>query len=526
MADQQRIQPPYGDIFFVNTPTIDRWGQQMYAEQKQREARRQQESAILDANIQKEIGKVRSIDTPEVIKAYQDYKAYTQKALFDKKLQKDPQAYNDLLQLKNQAYQNIFTIANGSAEMKDFQKQQATGYAKNPNAYDDNAGTMLSEAMNTPYSQLRNHSVFGDLTNPNTYTYKGSNTNWAEHVQKAMGQPKQVYSKEDMMDGGLQTKITPYMYGNSPAQVKDYLIGTMATHQAGRDAAYQWDHTPEKEIEDTVKAYQALPKEYWERIGASGPQDILPKNPDNKAENYASLLAMKSAIANAPKEGTPVFRDNKKAIMDLNWARDKVMEGIKFGHAKKLKEGEQKAVDNWIAGYWDKRISDAKAGPPFAYQDANTIDEKGIIEGTKGAVVGTKVAHQIQLDGVAAKALARNGVEPSELYVMQDGNLLPIFYEYQQNYENGKKTDVTIKRDAKGNPVQDKEYSKPITMDQAYLAMGYRGQTKKELGGTMSSTYAEKNEAKSKHPLPAGQPKVVKQGGYTYTWNENTGEYE
>jgi hypothetical protein len=31
---------------------------------------------------------------------------------------------------------------------------------------------------------------------------------------------------------------------------------------------------------------------------------------------------------------------------------------------------------------------------------------------------------------------------------------------------------------------------------------------------------------KAKYPLPAGKPRTVKQGGFTYTWNEQTGEYE
>jgi len=74
----------YGDIFLVQTPVLDRWGQQLYAEQKIAEQRRAQENQGLDAMIQKEVGKVRSVDTPDVIKAYQDYKGLKQKLLFDK----------------------------------------------------------------------------------------------------------------------------------------------------------------------------------------------------------------------------------------------------------------------------------------------------------------------------------------------------------------------------------------------------------------------------------------------------------
>jgi hypothetical protein len=480
----------FGDAFLVQTPTLDRWGQQLYAEQKLAEQRRAQENQGLDAMIQREIGKVRSVDTPEVIKAYQDYKGLKQKILFDKQLQKDPLAYNQAQQAANQAYRNIFTVANGSAEMKDFQKQQATGYAKNPNAYDDNTGTMLSEAMNTPYSQLRKHPVFGDLTNPNTYTYKGSNTNWAEHVQKAMGQLNPTWSKEDVMDGGLQTKITPYSYGNSPGQVKDYLIGAMATHQGGRDAAYQWDHTPEKEIEETIKAYQALPKEYWQRIGLSGPQDLLPKNPDNKAENYASLQAMKYAISNAPREGTPVFRENKAAVMAAQEAKDKRMEAIQHSNAeglirlrKELNPSDTEENNSWVENYLDKVISEAKANPQAAHEIYRGKNYNGKV-------------HEIPQDSVIEKAFTRGAGKdartPDKLYATDDGRVFPVFYKYKKD-KNG---ETALDTNAAGHPLIDEDYGGPLSMDQAKLALGYRGQTKKQLAGTMSGAAPKTNPSR------------------------------
>src|SRR4051812_4363238 len=117
---------PWGDAFIVQTPTLDRWSQQLYQEQKIRQAKQQQEDAALDANIQKEIGKVRSVDTPEVIQAYHDYKQGKKQLLFDKQLQKDPLAYNQAQQKVLQDYQRVFTTANKSAEIKDMQKQLAT----------------------------------------------------------------------------------------------------------------------------------------------------------------------------------------------------------------------------------------------------------------------------------------------------------------------------------------------------------------------------------------------------------------
>lgn len=511
MAQQQ----PYGDIFYVQTPTLDRWSQQLYQEQRIREAKHQQENAALDANISKDLGKVRSVDAPEIIKDYHDLKQIRKQLYFNKQLHNDPVVYNQLQQQGLQKYQDIVSKSNKSAEVKDMAKGLGSIGASDRA---DDYGQRVSALMNTPLSQLQNHPVYGnELLDVDKYKYGGPNTDWSKIVNNAAGKTNKVEGTTITLPGGLQTSTPVYEYGNTPAQIKDNILGAMSMHQAGRDAAYTWDHIPEADIEKTIKDFQAIPKEDWQKMGLKEPQDIMPKNPDNKAENLASYFAMKHFIANRPRLVENKLQTNLKAVKDLDWARDQVMEGIKYGHQKKLKEGEQKTVDNWITGYWDQRIADAKAGPPSVYQGSD--------------FVGTKGAHQIQLDGVSAKALARNGAEPSELYVTQDGKILPIFYEYQEEYDDkGKKTGTSIKRDDNGNPVVDKEYSKPITMDQAYLSMGYKGQTKKELGGTMSNVYNKTNNKtstpKATHPLPAGKPRTVKQGGHIYTWNENTGNYE
>lgn len=495
-------QLPYGDAFLVSTPTLDRWSQQLYQEQKIRQAKQQQEDAALDAGLQKEVGKARSVDTPEIIQAYHDYKQGKKQLLFNKDLQKDPLAFNKAQQKVLQDYQRVFTTANKSAELKEMAK--SLGSIGGSDRSDD-YGQRLNALMNTPISQLQNHPVYGnELLDMDKYRYGGPNTNWSKIVNDAAGKTNKVEGKTITLPGGLQTSTPVYEYGNTPAQIKDNILGAMSMRQAGRDASYTWDHIPEADIEKTVKDFQAIPKEDWQKMGLEGPQDIMPKNPDNKAENLASYYAMKHFIANRPRLVENKLQNNLKAIKDLDWARDQVMEVIKFGHQKKLKEGEQKTVDNWIAGYWDQRITDAKSGPPAVYEDRNQV--------------GTKGAHQIQLDAVAAKALARNGSEPSELYVTQDGKILPIFYEYQEDYdEKGKKTGTSIKRDDNGNPVVDKEYSKPITLDQAYLSMGYRGQSKKDLGGTMRRVYeAPKNEVKT----PSFSARKYSDGNKTYTHDE------
>lgn len=460
---------PWGDAFIVQTPTLDRLAQQMYIEQKTREQRRQQEDVALDANIQKELGKVRSVDTPEVINSWSTYKQLKKNLLFNKQLQKDPLAYNQAQLAANQAYQNIFTTANKSAELKDMQKQLTTDRIKNPNGYADDFGEKMATLMQTPISAVQQHPKFGDLTNWDNYRYQGSNTDFGKMLKDAIGQPKQVYTDPKTLDGGLQTQLTPYMYGNTPGQVKDYMLGAMATHQSGRDAAYQWDHTPEKEIEETIKAYQALPADYWQKIGLNGPQDILPKNPDNKAENYASLQAMKYAISNQPKEGTPVFRENKAAVMAAQEAKDRRMEGLRHMNAKDLIDYKKKIDPNdtelnnaWYQSYLDNLIGDAKKG-----------GERHHIFDTKSGESFTYY-NMIKPDPFVMKSFQRGKSEPDRLGITESGEIIPIFFKYNKDGSQ-------VKTD-KGTPVIDEDYTQPMTYDQALVNIGYRGTTKKQLG--------------------------------------------
>jgi hypothetical protein len=323
---------PWGDAFIVQTPTLDRWSQQLYQEQKIRQAKQQQEDAALDANIQKEIGKVRSVDTPEVIQAYHDYKQGKKQLLFDKQLQKDPLAYNQAQQKVLQDYQRVFTTANKSAEIKDMQKQLATDRIKNPNAYADDFGDRIATLINTPVSKAGQHEVYGDLTNPDSYRYQGSNTDWSKIVNDAAGKTIKSSGTPTTLPGGLQTSTPIYEYGNTPAQIKDNILGTMAVHQTGRDAAYTWDHIPEADIEKTVKDFQAIPKEDWQKMGLQEPQDIMPKNPDNKAENLASYFAMKHFIANRPRFVENKLQDNKKAVLDYNLNKSLILAGVNHGY--------------------------------------------------------------------------------------------------------------------------------------------------------------------------------------------------
>lgn len=488
MAEQQRIGGPYGDIFLVNTPTLDRLSQQLHVEQQQRQALQLKENQMLDAGIQKEIGKVRSVDTPEVIQSYNNYKQLKKQLLFDKNLLKDPLAYNQLQQVANQAYQDIFTKANQSAEVKEMAKTMTTDRFKNPDAYADDYGQRVSTLMSTPLSRLQQDEQFGDLTNWDQYRYQGSNTDFSKMLNSAIGQPKQVHAAQKVLDGGLQTQITPYMYGNTPAQVYENLVGGMAMHRTGRDASYLWDKIPTEQIEATVQKYQQLPKDRWERMGVPVPQD-LGKFGDNKADNYAKYLAMNYAINNEPKEGKPDFVTNEAKKMQMQEAKEKRMLALRQANAKELVKYKKEIDPNdtqlnntWVESYLDQLVSDAvkKPGVEYKFKEGGKVKE-----------------YDIPVDPVLGKALAEGNVTPDAVRVDEKGNFRRIFYKrYAKDEETGKQ-EGEVKRGPGGIAVDEDLSRAKLTPDQVALALGYKGQSKKQLTETMQSVLRKNDTGKN-----------------------------
>jgi len=506
MAEQQRIPGPYGDVFLVNTPTLDKIGQQLYLEQKQRSLRQQQENAQLDANIQKEIGKVRSVDTPEVINSYNQYKQLRKELLFNKQLQKDPLAYNQLQQEANRAYQNIFSTANKSAEVKEMSKNLTTDRIKNPDVYSDDFGERMSTLMNTPISGL-NHPQLGDLTNWDNYRYQGSNTDFGKMLKEAIGPKRTIYGKETPIEGGLQFKIPSYEYNNTPGQVKDYLLGSMGMHRTGRDAAFQWNQIPESEIENTIKQYQALPKEYWERIGLSGPQDLMPKNPDNKAENFAAYQAMKYAIANEPREGKPEIRENKGAVLNWQLNKDKIMEGLRHGNRmaeisfrESFKNKGDEEQNDAIDDLYDNLKADAVKNRIRYKPAGGEAYDQYLIKATEGV---KKLFATTDNKG--------HLVYPDQIRFSKDfGTVTPIFFEHYVD-DKGNRT-VEVVKDKNGNVKVEADLNKPI------LETEFKERWKKEIMG--AGAYGKTLKNKSGEPRQTSVSVSYKINGKPYSHKE------
>jgi hypothetical protein len=285
---------------------------------------------------------------------------------------------------------------------------------------------------------------------------------------------KEIESHNKYLTGGLKPDEIPGTTVNLPG----FKTQTTITKQYGDDNlkvmgqrasdAYNTDKRWRakgvsilKDITGDPVKYNQLNTEYKRLYGndIDTPQEAL----------IASDILANKVHSTEFKQGEDTYgRDLALKKMEHANARDLI------AYRKSIDPNDTELNNSWVDNYWSKRVSEAKQGQPTIFEDPNNA-------------ANMKGAHEITLDGVAAKAFARNGTEPDKLYVTADNKILPVFFKYKEQFDEktGKKTGTTVDTNTKGEPKIDEDYSKPMDMDQAYLSLGYKGQTKKQLAGTM-----------------------------------------
>lgn len=462
----QRVATPFGDVFFPTTSHTDRLAQQFYAEEKQREAQERQMQDALDNEFSKNLTGIRDIDTDDLTKAYGDFKL-ANKAAMRQRDGVSPKQQMELLKKKAAMYD----IINKSKTQKALEDDVLKGLgSKDRDNYEDNAHQTLAQSRATPLSKLG--GLYGY-----DYSYKGTNTDFQKIDNLAIGQPKQVYAKEDLVDkDGIQTKITPYMFGNTPLQYYEGMLGALAERKAGRDAAILITKVPTEIIEKTQEAYLQIPIEKWEKMGVGKAQDLTITPNDSKAQAYAKHKAQLYALNNEPKEGVPTYRTNEAKKMAKEFANKKEMDAINFAQQKQLKnidlansksllksreyyKANGEAADNlWVDNYLD-RIEE------------ETNSRKGGILGNifSGILGDVKVVNP-------SNALYEALGKPNKILLTKDGKYI---VEYQRQ-----------KVDEKGEVVgyeTDPSRSGTFTRDDIKLSLGVKSVGKKSLPNEMNN---------------------------------------
>lgn len=447
----QRVQGPFGDIFTPNTAATDRAAQMLYIEQKHREARQQAQNAALDEEFSKNLSGIRDADIPELTKAYGDWKLANQQAM----KQKNGVPPEQQLQiLKKKA--DLYSVINSSKQRKQYEDETGKGIVSNPDVFEDDAQVQLINHRRTPLSLL---TATGQ--DKYDYRYKGTNTDFQKMLSAAAGQVKQSRAKESPVDkDGLQTKVTPVMYGNTPLQFKESLLSSLSLRKSGRDAAAIIAQTPVEVIAQVNEKFKAIPLERWQDMGVDKPQELIIKGDEIPAERFAIHQAQLYALNNEPKEGTPIYRTNeavkmakeatlKKEADARDFAQAKELAGIKFGYAKALKNysaGKDKVQDENVLNEF---INNMQASGTGEIAEVTVNGQK-----YKGKVVDVPKEIKDKYT-VEYKDKETSNEKPDRWYLTDDKKkIIPVFFKKDKNgvpiQANGK---YAIKQNDNSTPI-------------------------------------------------------------------------
>lgn len=425
----------YGDAFIVQTPQFDQARQQLLQEQMQRRMYQQKEATQIDGQLAKQLSRIRSVDTPEVFDAYNQYKNLKKQMLFDPKIKNNPQAYNEMQQKANEALATTFQKADDSARYSQMGRDLFTSYRGHPDRYADNFGEMIGNFNATPMSKLADHET-GDLSNPDTYMYKGSNTDFGAINKSAMGNPRDLPDMEEPVGTeNLQTKITPFKGTNTPGEYYQSMVGALSKRGAGRDASAAWEHlvsTTPALVQQVNDAYNKITPDQWKRwTGSETPPNINP-DPTSNADQFAAYQAKLYAVNNLPKAGTSRFVNNqqntlghkdaeREKLQKNSFRQQQIMESIRNKHAigridlhRLYAKQDAAGQDALVNAHFDNEFDEAKKQPPV-----NIPTDSG------KPLVGFKIN---PIDAIAKEFMGKDEkghpVKPNEFIVSPDGKTI------------------------------------------------------------------------------------------------------
>lgn len=249
--------------------------------------------------------------------------------------------------------------------------------------------------------------------------------------------------------GGFKTR-TPIITQYSPENQR--IIGQHAMN------AYDTDRRWRYEADKTFKQLMVDPEMYKQFNTVY--KSLYGNDIDSPKEAWAAKGILDNNMkATEFKEGTD------------DWGRMVAMQKIRQADAEKLVRLRKELDPNdaemnnvWYETYLGNVINTAKQKGQLRH-----------IYTSDGGSLG--YYNMVQPDQFLMKAFSRRGNEPDKLGVTQSGEIIPIFYKYDD-----KKNQI---KDKAGNPVIDLDDSQPMSYNQALVNLGYRGATKKQLGQDM-----------------------------------------
>lgn len=460
------ITQPYGDIAMMPTNKLDSAVNRIYAENKQREAKKAAELAAIDDDMNKEYGNIRSIDVPEFTEKWSKYKQLRQKVLYDKNLQKDPIAYQQAKRDADMALGEVYRHGNASKEVLQAEKNKDEWAKSHPYETSNDYDKHRLALRNTKVNDINNYQIGVDekgqpikrsLLDESLYVDNTPTYDWAKRAKEAEGVlNKGVYEERKALDKqGLQFEVVQYNYGATPEQFRLTLRSSLTdgdpkkNQSALKTASKLGAKISPQDYEAIQQQYLSIPPDELKRRGIKQ-LNPLP-TPENDADRYINFATMQNALARNAVRGESREKDNEAAKMNMKFALD-----------KKLKEYEHdlKAMDENKQGIWVDNYIKNTLVKNAAIRDINVADAS--------EVNGFHSLKDIKMSPIESKALVRDGQTPDRLkYDEKTNTFIPVYFQYEKDDKSGTMKPKVID----GQYVVNADLSVPLTYEQFKISL-------------------------------------------------------
>lgn len=331
---------PFGDIYTVNTPALDRFGQQMYAQEIQRQNQMRQDAKALDEEFSRNAANIRDADLPEYSKAYQDYKTAYQQSLKSKK-EYSPEQQMELLRKRANVYSVIKNSKDTDAVIKDYAKRINSD---TKGVYNTDASNRLRGYNSLPSNQISDKH-FDDLM------WKFGNTDFSKEEGLAKGKPRSVGQKLVGVDPNDPNSdlYSTYDVGNN---YLDY-FNTLATAITGAKKTEDYQrlvnnqYTPEEQQQLTEAFNKKINDPLYKELYGVDGTTTFPSWAYNTPIGNALRIATMKSVVDAPLVPTTKSIPNKTRMMLAKDAIGDENATTKFNRSKILKS--MNGSNQWVS---------------------------------------------------------------------------------------------------------------------------------------------------------------------------------
>lgn len=356
----QSIRPPYGNIYEVSTPHIDRATNQLYQEQRQRELYKQQRERALDDEFKTMLPGIRSADVPKLADLWGDYK--TSWIDLQKNPPKDQKQYLKKQQELIQKKAAVFQHNAGSLSKKEREKPLPLLLANDKTGrFKDEAYDIITQGLNLPYDAKiktidpkTGEPQEIDWTDPDSLKRHINTKAVFDAIKTATGN-KAVYSGDKYKEKPddlqfIQPEITA---NNTPKDFYDSM--KISAAQNPYDFLNTLPHPSDDEYFNAEKSYNEMMvdksiKKNW-RMSSDLPSDDEIKTPIERAIKFQAMTYALNPN-NQP-------RVNNKIVKDEDAERDRSLADAlaKMNYNDKLIRRRMRLSQGYKQAFLDYKIS-------------------------------------------------------------------------------------------------------------------------------------------------------------------------